>query len=428
MNAIYGTIFLSCLLVPSLAWAQTQQQPATLSPSPYGQAAPAQQARYPAATTTAPAPLTQPHARAVTAQQAGYPAAAATANAPPEQIAPAQSYPARQKSRDWKLIPDISMQDIAERNYNNNPERNYISLSVENDLIGGGTDQFYTSGVRLTYYNVGMDSPNAIDTLDKLLPMFSINNTTSTYFTLGQNIYTPEDITIAELQEDDRPYAGFLYGSIGLSTFEGNHIDDLELTLGIVGPKAFGEDIQTFVHENISNSPTPEGWDHQLKFEPGVILSWQRRWPAALALDAGDYRLAFEPNINASVGNIYTYGGAGVMLSFGPYQGYLQDTPPKVRPNSPGSGYFETPDQGWSWYVFAGADGRAVARNIFLDGNTFRDSHSIDKEIFVGDLTAGFAVTLADYRLAYSINSRSDEYKGQSGDSVFGSVTLSTRF
>jgi lipid A 3-O-deacylase len=395
MNSIRGLLLLSFICAPNLAWAQQGQ--------------PVQQAPLTASTYE-----TKP--------------ATPEATAPPERIAPAQSYPSRKKGRDWDLIPDISMQDIAARNYNNNPERNYISISVENDLIGGGTDQFYTSGVRLTYFNVGMDSPDVIDTLDKLLPIFSINNTTSTYFTLGHNIYTPEDITIEALQDDDRPWAAFLYGSIGLSTYDKNHIDDLELTLGIVGPEAFGEDIQSFVHENISSSPNPEGWDNQIEFEPGVILSWQRRWPAALAMDAGDYRLAVEPNINASIGNIYTYGGAGVMLSFGPYQGYLQDTPPKVRPNTPGSGYFETPDQGWSWYVFAGADGRAVARNIFLDGNTFRDSDSVEKEIFVGDLSAGFAITLDNYRLAYSINSRSDEFKGQSGDSVFGSVTLSTRF
>lgn len=397
-NFLRGTVFLSCLLAVSPAYAQ--QAPMNTGTS--------------------------------TGQVTTYslePSASVSPLAPQEQtIESAQSYPARQKGKDIKFIPSISYQDIAERNINRNPERNYISLSVENDLIGGGTDQFYTSGVRLTYFNAGMDSPEIIDTLDKLLPMFKINETTSTYFTLGHNIYTPEDITIASLQEDDRPWAAFLYTSIGLSTVERNHIDDIEITLGVVGPEAFGEDIQRFVHENISDSPSPEGWDNQIKFEPGVILSWQRRWPAALALDAGDYRLAFEPNINASVGNIYTYAGAGVMLSFGPYQGYLQDAPPKVRPSSPGSGYFETPDQGWSWYVFAGADGRAVARNIFLDGNTFRNSDSVDKEILVGDLTAGLAFTLDKYRLAYSINSRSDEFKGQDGDSIFGSVTLSTRF
>jgi len=323
---------------------------------------------------------------------------------------------------------DISTEGILKRNLERNEERNFLSLSVENDNLASDTDQFYTSGVRLTYFNAGTDAPEALDFIDTYNPLFDINETTSTFFTLGHNIYTPQDITVSSLQEDDRPWAAFLYGSIGLATTSKNHIDEIELTLGVVGSEALGEPIQKFVHEHISSSPEPEGWGNQLDFEPGLILSWQRRWPNAYSIDFGDFRLAAEPNINVSLGNIYTYAGTGLMLSFGPYQGYLQDKPPRVRPALPGSGYFETPSQGWSWYVFAGADGRAVARNIFLDGNTFSDSHSVDKEYFVGDLTGGLAFTLGDYRLAYSLNYRTEEFKNQDDASTFGSLTLSTRF
>ncbi len=323
---------------------------------------------------------------------------------------------------------DISNEGIAKKHIQRNTEKNYLSISVENDNLGGGTDQFYTSGVRLTYFNIGTDAPETFEALDPYIPMFDVNETTSTFFTLGHNIFTPQDITQSANQSEDRPWAGFLYGSIGLSNVQNDHLDQIEVTIGLVGPEALGEQTQKFVHSHVSGSPTPKGWENQLDFEPGIILSWERRWPRAFHIDAGDYRFAAEPNLNASIGNIYTYAGTGLMFSFGPYQGYLQDNPPRVRPSLPGSGYFETPDQGWSWYIFAGADGRAVARNIFLDGNTFSDSPSTDKNYFVADLTAGFALTLADYRLAYSLNSRTDEFKGQDGDSVFGSVTLSTRF
>lgn len=323
---------------------------------------------------------------------------------------------------------DINNESLVKRNLERNNERNFLSLSIENDSLASGTDQFYTSGVRLTYFNAGTDAPEIMDVIDRYNPYFDINETTSTFFTLGHNIYTPQDITISSLQDNDRPWAAFLYGSVGLASVSKNHIDEVELTLGVVGPEALGEPIQKFVHKNITDSPTPKGWDNQLNFEPGLIVSWQRRWPAAYALDIGDFRFSAEPNINISLGNVYTYAGTGLMLSFGPYQGVLQDKPPRVRPALPGSGYFETPDQGWSWYVFAGADGRAVARNIFLDGNTFSNSHSVDKNHFVGDLTGGLAFTLGHYRLAYSLNYRTEEFENQDDDSVFGSLTLSTRF
>lgn len=318
-------------------------------------------------------------------------------------------------------------QVVSER-ISSNAKKDYLSISIENDNLGGGTDQFYTSGVRLTYFNAGTDVPNFMHFVDDYIPTFDINETTSTFFTIGQNIYTPQDITVSRNQDDDRPWAAFLYGSIGLLSLQNQHIDELELTLGVVGPEALGEQTQKMIHRHVSNSPIPKGWKNQLDTEPALNLLWQRRWPRAFRYDVGDYRLRAEPNIAVSLGNVHTYAGTGVMFSFAPNKGILQDVPPRVRPSPPGTGYFETPEENWSWQLFAGLDGRAVARNIFLDGNTFSDSHSVDKEYFVGDVTGGLAITLGDYRLSYSLNYRSDEFERQSDDSVFGSVTLSTRF
>lgn len=307
-------------------------------------------------------------------------------------------------------------------------EKNYLSFSYENDLIGGGDDQFYTSGLRATYFNVNTPVPPLIDEMADMIPTFDLNATTSTFFSFGQNIYTPENIGVRTNQNQDRPWAAWLYGSVGLATIENNHIDELEFTLGVVGPEALGEQTQKAIHSHITGSETPRGWSNQLEFEPGLILSWQRRWPRWWAQDIGSLRLRAEPNVNVSLGNIYTYAGTGLSLKLGPNLGIIEDSPPRVRPAMPGTGFFETPDRGWSWHLFAGADGRAVGRNIFLDGNTFRDSASIDKEHFVGDLTAGAALTFDRYRLSYSFNYRTEEFEGQDGAATFGSLTLSTRF
>ena len=45
------------------------------------------------------------------------------------------------------------------------------------------------------------------------------------------------------------------------------------------------------------------------------------------------------------------------------------------------------PRKTYSMYLFAFVDGRAVGRDIFLDGNTFTDSHSVTRKTFVGDLS-----------------------------------------
>ena len=97
-------------------------------------------------------------------------------------------------------------------------DHNYLSFSYENDLIGGGTDENYTSGLRLTYFDTETSVPPGIDALADLIPTFDLNETTSTFFTFGQNIYTPQNINIRALQQNDRPYAAWLYGSVGLAT------------------------------------------------------------------------------------------------------------------------------------------------------------------------------------------------------------------
>lgn len=306
-------------------------------------------------------------------------------------------------------------------------EKNFLSLSIENDSLGDGTDNFYTSGVRLTWFNVNTPVPMFADDLADAIPTFDLNESTSTFFTFGQNIYTPEDISVSANQPDDRPWAAWLYGSVGMTTVTGNHLDELEITLGLVGPEALGEQTQKFTHTHISDSPIPQGWDNQLSFEPGAILSWQRRWPYAKKIDFGDTTFRVEPNINVSLGNVYTYAGTGVSFIWGGNKA-LQDTPPRVRPAMPGTGFFETPDSGFNWHLFTALDARVVGRNIFLDGNTFRDSPGVDKKYLVDDASAGVALTFDRYRLAYSINARSDEFKGQDKTSVFGSLTLSTRF
>lgn len=62
--------------------------------------------------------------------------------------------------------------------------------------------------------------------------------------------------------------------------------------------------------------------------------------------------------------------------------------PMRIAPSLPGSDYFE-PTAGLGAYVFAGVNGRAVARNLFLDGNSFQSSRKVDKMKPGGQCRAG---------------------------------------
>src|SRR5256885_15874840 len=66
--------------------------------------------------------------------------------------------------------------------------------------------------------------------------------------------------------------------------------------------------------------------------------------------------------------------------------------PPRIEPGLPGTNFFE-PTAAFGWYLFAGVDGRAIARNIFLDGNTWQTSRGVEKIPLVGDLQLWGAVS-----------------------------------
>ena len=98
---------------------------------------------------------------------------------------------------------------------------------------------------------------------------------------------------------------------------------------------------------------------------------------------------------------------------------------PRIRPSPPGSAFFRS--GGWSGYVFVGAEGRLVARDIFLDGNTFGGGHSVSRRPYVGEVQAGVSVSWSDFRVAYSQVLRTPQIRDRKAWDRFGALTASWR-
>lgn len=305
----------------------------------------------------------------------------------------------------------------------------FLTMAIENDLFASNSDQYYTNGFRLSYFDAGTDLPEWARRLGELYPGFALNETTSVLFSVGQNLYTPTDIRISTPQPNDRPWAAWLYGSAAMISVTNNHVEELEVSLGMVGPAALGEEVQSLVHK-YTNSPDPKGWDHQLKNEPGINLSWGRRWPETFGYrPADDLWFSASPTVEINLGNIYAHAEAGLLFRLSPASERISDLPLRVRPALPGTGYFPKPLRNdFSWSVFGGINGRIVGRNIFLDGNSFQNSASVDKKRFVYDVNAGVDFTYGQTRVSYTVVRRSKEFDGQENTSVFGAISLSRRF
>lgn len=132
------------------------------------------------------------------------------------------------------------------------------------------------------------------------------------------------------------------------------------------------------------------------------------------------------PRLGKAPGNVFTYTAAGFAVSTGP--AIEKDFgPPRIRPSLPGAGYFMYAHS-IAWYFFAGVEGRAVLHNIFLDGNTFAGCHSVERNIWVGDLQAGAAIQLHSVCLTYTQILSTNEFRGQKIPDNFDLLSISYQF
>lgn len=311
----------------------------------------------------------------------------------------------------------------------------YFTLQLENDKFIG-TDRHYTHGTRLAW--VWEDENKVPDWISGLLDKAYILSTPKKKqmgFALGQSIFTPEDTLSRGLITNDRPYAGWTYLGLSLHAdvdgrffgraFEAQ--DTMVVDMGWVGPQSYAKQAQNGVHRLLKIDEA-NGWDNQLKNEPVANLMLERTWRRPSPYRIKDVEWDILPSAGVSLGTVHTHASGGLMLRLG--KGLNMDFgPPKTQPSLPGRAAFafkNNDDIGW--YVFVGAEGRYVARNLFLDGNTFADSHSVDKEPWVGDFRVGAVLTYGRVRVALTQVYRTREFKAQRQGDSFGALTTTIKF
>ena len=308
--------------------------------------------------------------------------------------------------------------------------RGSFTLLSENDKYFAGTDRHYTNGFKLLWLGETTlhRSPAFLQAVAKYIPTLRGIESQQRYkagLALTQEIFTPTNTDATALLPDDRPYAGWLHASLIAQAQEkdGTLLRIVELSLGVVGPSALGEAAQNGWHDVI-HVPHAQGWANQLHDEPALMLSWERRyrlytwrWETRPVFDViGRWRL--------TLGNVHTHAAGGFRARLG------WNLPPDfgadlIRPCG-GSMANARSKAGFSAHAFLSAETRAVARNIFLDGNTWRHSHAVKKLPVMADLSAGLVVAFPRFQLTYTQDYRTKEFRTQVHRDVFGSLALTT--
>ena len=312
-----------------------------------------------------------------------------------------------------------------------------VGFIEENDSVLFGSDEYYTQGLQVFYVGPDVAQGSAwsepFNVLADLGPFDATGaHTVSRRYEvlLGQSMFTPEDTAREDPDPSDRPYAGWLYGGVGLlQDTDRRRLDHLELLVGVIGPAASGKKVQNDYHQFLGVEKS-RGWDEQLDNEPGLMLSYERKWRFLQPVGGG---LAVDaiPGIGITVGNVMDYLHAGGMLRFG--RNLEADYgPSRIRPALSGTNYFNFDKdrmERFGFYFFIGAQGRAIARNLFLDGNTFEDSRSVNSEALVADLSGGLSLFWGDQvKLDTAVTYRTEEFENQDDPATLWGLNLTVGF
>ena len=297
------------------------------------------------------------------------------------------------------------------------------NLYFENDFFAS-QDRYYTVGLQ---YSLTFKIDSMV-TGQLKLPFTALPKDRYISWSIAQKIFIPADKKATELLVDDRPYAGWLYISSVFQQIEPMFRNALELQIGVVGPGAKGEEVMNYFHEIIGNDPA-NGWQHQLSNELGLLLAYehQQRYNKSDIFAGGQMEMF--SHLAVSLGNVYTFLSAGGQVRIGKN---LPDDFGISRMRPGGERRLPVSDRAglndWRFYLYAEVDGRVVLRNIFLDGNTFRESHSVEKIPFVVQLAAGWVLSYKNVEFSYSHVITSKEFSNQPDPHQYASLVFSWSF
>lgn len=319
-----------------------------------------------------------------------------------------------------------------------------FTFRLENDLFAN-TDRFYTNGIKLSWISPDMDWFRDLKWLQKktefrkwvnriidVLP-FSNNPDMQRNIALsvGQKMYTPADITRSDLIVNDRPYAGWLYGSVAFHNRNDRVLNTVEIQAGLIGDWSLARETQDFVH-GVRGIDKAQGWDNQLNNEFAFALIYDRKERVIRRTDfAGQWGMDLITYYGGAAGTVFTNVDAGAELRLG-WNLPTDFGTALIRPAGDTNAPTDTMDprynpgaKSFSFELFAAATGRLVLRDIFLDGNTFSHSHSVAKELLVGDFVIGASLVYRKFKFSYAQVLRTKEFKAQQSGHNFGSISIS---
>ena len=308
-----------------------------------------------------------------------------------------------------------------------NEDRGFLTSIFEpvfDPVFGGSpTEGGLTWGWRIGYAP-NKPNPDWFKLARPYLPWISSSAPVRVAYAVEQDAMTPSE-TAKNAGRTVRPYAGYLVFNTRIAIKQEKsrrwqRIDTLDMAIGLIGPASGAKSVHGVLpgHDNSS-------WDG-IKSEPMVNFGYEYGHRFFVFEPDGSENIEIHPYVGTAVGNALTYGSMGINLRFG--RNLFRDLgAPRQRVLLSGENFVETGNY-WAWNLFMGLEGRAIAYNVFLDGNLLQSSKSVDSKPFVYDFQMGIEAGYGAYRFSVMNVYRSREFDGQQYSTEFIRVGMSAAF
>ncbi len=301
-------------------------------------------------------------------------------------------------------------------------ESNWLAVTVDNDILVGD-DNGYTNGIYFSWFEAGDQTERHVPhwlaaPLSWSLDLESVKTSLQVY-SVGQTMVTPEDITIENPPLYEIPYSGALLFNYTYIAVEEAHADSVGTVIGVVGPSSGAEATQKWVHCLIG-ADEPRGWDTQLEDEVVFQLSRGRLWRT---WSASDDRMDLLVLGEAGLGTLSSFVASAMLIRFGSDLSRTFATPLLINTRSANPAAING-----GWYLFAGVRFEYVINQIFTDGNTYRDSRSIDYDQSQIGLTTGLAYSWENASITFALYESNISDKATRHITRFGTFTFGWRY
>lgn len=303
--------------------------------------------------------------------------------------------------------------------------RNMVRIQEENDffnLIGNRTDRSYTNGTRIDFLKLSPTRKRS--SLYRILPNLGDSSIHIRGWSVAQLMVTPGDITRKEYQPNDYPYAGALFFTRSIHSY--NPVKkasyQAEFLVGLRGPRAKAGPTQTAIHQLIK-SAKPLGWENELNTQllVNLTLTAERN-----LVSWGDF-VEVNGGIQTRVGSLMDAVLAYPFIRIGKMSPYFEGPLSSRSASHRGRSQFQC-------YFFFKPTASFVAYNAMLMGTpltvekgNYVNESSLTIAHFVREVQMGTVVGYGKLQVSYLLT-RSSAYDKGLYEHRYGTISLCVRW